>query len=227
MTDTTNLAADIWDNGFAAEIFPELLDAFWLTIRLTAVGMSIALVLGLLVAVIRYPRIPVVSKIFDFYVLFIRGTPLLVQIFAVYFILPDYGITLSLFVTGVVVLGVNYSAYTAEVYRAGIESLPKGQWEASTALNLSRGRTWTKIVLPQSIPPTIPVLGNYLIQMFKDTALLYAIGALELLTQARAIGQSEGRFLEPLTIAGLMYLVVSYISAVGIRRLERHYVPAA
>ncbi|HLR83627.1 MAG TPA: ectoine/hydroxyectoine ABC transporter permease subunit EhuD [Nocardioidaceae bacterium] len=227
MTDTTILAADIWDNEFAADIFPELLDAFWLTIRLTAVGMTVALVLGLIVAVIRYPRIPVLSQLFDFYVLFIRGTPLLVQIFAVYFILPDYGITLSLFVTGVVVLGVNYSAYTAEVYRAGIESLPKGQWEASTALNLPRARTWAKIVLPQSIPPTIPVLGNYLIQMFKDTALLYAIGALELLTQARAIGQSEGRFLEPLTIAGLMYLVVSYISALAIRRLERRYALAA
>ena len=227
MTDTTMLAADVWDSGFAADILPRLLDAFWLTIRLTAVGMTIALVLGLIVAVIRYPRIPVLSHVFDFYVLFIRGTPLLVQIFAVYFILPEYGLTLSNFAAGVLVLGINYSAYTAEVYRAGIEALPTGQWEASTALNLPRARTWTKIVLPQSIPPTIPVLGNYLIQMFKDTALLYAIGSPEVMTVARQIGQSEGRFLEPLTIAGLMYLVISYVSALAIRRLERRYALAA
>lgn len=148
---TTYVAARIWDNQFALEIFPKLLDAFWLTIRLTIVGMAIALVLGLFVAVIRYPRIPVVSQLFDFYVLFVRGTPLLVQIFAVYFILPEYGITLSNFTAGVLVLGINYSAYTAEVYRAGIEALPKGQWEAATALNLSRARTWSRIVLPQSI----------------------------------------------------------------------------
>lgn len=159
--------------------------------------MAIALVLGLFVAVIRYPRIPVVSQLFDFYVLFVRGTPLLVQIFAVYFILPEYGITLSNFTAGVLVLGINYSAYTAEVYRAGIEALPKGQWEAATALNLSRARTWSRIVLPQSIAMIIPVLGNYLIQMFKDTALLYAIGTLEVLTTARSIGQSTGQFLKP------------------------------
>ncbi|UYM03784.1 ectoine/hydroxyectoine ABC transporter permease subunit EhuD [Solicola gregarius] len=228
MNESMILAADeLWDNGYAADIFPELLDAFWLTIRLTLVGMAIALVLGLIVAVVRYPRIPVLSRLFDFYVLFIRGTPLLVQIFAVYFILPDYGITLSGFVTGVLVLGINYSAYTAEVYRAGIEALPKGQWEAATALNLPRGRTWTKIVLPQSIAPTIPVLGNYLIQMFKDTALLYAIGSPEVMTVARQIGQTNGEFLEPLTIAGIMYLVISYISSLGIKRLERHYALAA
>lgn len=223
---TTYVAAQIWDNRFAVEVLPKLLEAFWLTIRLTIVGMAIALVLGLCVAVTRYPRIPVVSQLFDFYVLFIRGTPLLVQIFAVYFILPEYGITLSNFTAGVLVLGINYSAYTAEVYRAGIEALPKGQWEAATALNLPRSRTWTKIVLPQSIAMIIPVLGNYLIQMFKDTALLYAIGTLEVMTTARSIGQSTGQFLEPLTIAGLMYLVISYISALGIRRMERRYAPA-
>ncbi|AWT54525.1 ectoine/hydroxyectoine ABC transporter permease subunit EhuD [Mycolicibacterium smegmatis] len=222
---TTYVAAQIWDNQFALEIFPKLLDAFWLTIRLTIVGMAIALVLGLFVAVIRYPRIPVVSQLFDFYVLFVRGTPLLVQIFAVYFILPEYGITLSNFTAGVLVLGINYSAYTAEVYRAGIEALPKGQWEAATALNLSRARTWSRIVLPQSIAMIIPVLGNYLIQMFKDTALLYAIGTLEVLTTARSIGQSTGQFLEPLTIAGLMYLIISYVSSLAIRQMERRYAP--
>ncbi|ABK72568.1 ectoine/hydroxyectoine ABC transporter permease subunit EhuD [Mycolicibacterium smegmatis] len=222
---TTYVAARIWDNQFALEIFPKLLDAFWLTIRLTIVGMAIALVLGLFVAVIRYPRIPVVSQLFDFYVLFVRGTPLLVQIFAVYFILPEYGITLSNFTAGVLVLGINYSAYTAEVYRAGIEALPKGQWEAATALNLSRARTWSRIVLPQSIAMIIPVLGNYLIQMFKDTALLYAIGTLEVLTTARSIGQSTGQFLEPLTIAGLMYLIISYVSSLAIRQMERRYAP--
>lgn len=222
----TVLAADeIWDNSYAIDIFPKLLDAFGLTIRLTLLGMALALLLGLIVAVLRYTRIPVVSQVLAFYVLFIRGTPLLVQIFAVYFILPEYGVTLSTFWAGVIVLGINYSAYTAEVYRSGIEALPTGQWEAATALSLPRVRTWTKIVLPQAIASIIPVLGNYLIQMFKDTALLYAIGSLEVMTIARSIGQSSGEFLEPLTIAGLMYLVISFVSSLGIKRMERRYAP--
>lgn len=226
MTATMLAADEIWDNSYATDIFPTLLDAFGLTIRLTLLGMALALALGLLVAVLRYLRIPVVSQLFDFYVLFVRGTPLLVQIFAVYFILPEYGLTLSNFWTGVIVLGINYSAYTAEVYRSGIEALPAGQWEAATALSLPRARTWTKIVLPQAVAMIIPVLGNYLIQMFKDTALLYAIGSPEVMTEARSIGQSNGEFLEPLTIAGFMYLTISYVSSLGIKRLERRYAPA-
>jgi polar amino acid transport system permease protein len=211
----------IWDNEFALSIMPKLLDGLLVTLQITFVGIAIALVLGLVVAVIRYLRIPVLSHLFTFYVQFIRGTPLLVQAFAAFFILPNYGITLSPLLTGIIVMGVNYSAYTAEVYRSGIEGVDKGQWEAATALSLPAKATWTRIVLPQSVRTIIPVLGNYWIQMYKDSAILYAITVVEVLGAATEVGSSSYRYVEPLTLAALLFLAVSYPASVLVRRLER------
>ncbi|SNR56793.1 amino acid ABC transporter membrane protein 2, PAAT family [Haloechinothrix alba] len=210
-----------WDNEFALSILPDLLGGLWVTIQATMAAIVIALALGLVVAVIRYLRIPVLSAVFGFYVQFVRGTPLLVQAFAAFYILPDYGIVLSPLITGIIVLGVNYSSYTAEVYRSGIEDVGKGQWEAATALSLPVRPTWTRIVLPQAVRSIVPMLGNYWIQMFKDSAILSLITMNELLNVAQTIGSSEFRYLEPLTIVGILFLAVSYPAAVLIRRLER------
>jgi polar amino acid transport system permease protein len=214
-----------WDNEFALSILPDLLAGLWVTVQITLMSMALALVLGLIVAVIRYLRIPVVSACFTFYVLFIRGTPLLVQAYLVYYVLPEYGITLSTYVTGVIVLGVNYSAYTAEVYRAGIEGVDRGQWEAAAALSLPPRRTWGRVVLPQSVRTVVPVLGNYLIQMFKDSAILFAITVVELMRTANTIGSRDFRYLEAFTIAAFLYLVVSYTSSLVVKRLEHRYAP--
>lgn len=213
----------IWDNAFAISIIPDLLRGLVTTVQITFAGMAIAAALGLVVAVFRYLHIPVVSQVLGFLVYFIRGTPLLVQAFFVFYVLPEYGITMSALVTGIIVIGVNYSAYTAEVYRSGIEGVPAGQWEASTALNLPRGRTWTRIVLPQAIRRVVPLLGNYLIQMFKDSAILSAITVYELMSVAKAIGQSEFRYIEPFTIAALLFLIVSVPCTLVLRRLEIRY----
>lgn len=213
-----------WDNEFALSILPVLLNGLLVTLQVTFAGISIALVIGLVVAVIRYVGIPVLSHVFSFYVQFVRGTPLLVQAYAAFFILPDYGVTLGPLLTGIIVMGVNYSAYTAEVYRSGIEGVDKGQWEASTALSLPPRATWTRIVLPQAVRTIVPMQGNYLIQMFKDSAILYAITVVELLTAAQTIGSSSFRYLEPLTIAAVLYLAISYPSSVLVRRLERRLV---
>lgn len=215
----------IWDNDFAISIIPVLLQGFWLTIQITFLSFLISLTGGLLVAVIRFLRIPLVSRLFDFYVSFVRGTPLLVQAYIAYFVLPSFGLTFDALPTGIVVLGINYSAYTAEVYRAGIEQLPKGQWEASRALSLPPARTWLRIVVPQAVRPIIPVLGNYLIMMFKDSAILSSITIIELLGTALQIGSSYYRYLEPITIVGLMYLAISFPCSLLIRRLERRFVP--
>lgn len=214
-----------WDNDFAISILPDLLAGLWVTVKITLLSMALALALGLLVAVIRYLKVPLLSAALTFYVLFVRGTPLLVQAYLVYYVLPEYGITLSTFLTGVIVLGVNYSAYTAEVYRAGIEGVDKGQWEAATALSLSPRRTWGRVVLPQAVKTVVPVLGNYLIQMFKDSAVLFAITVVELMRTANTIGSREFRYLEPFTIAAFMYLAVSYTSALLVKRLEHRYAP--
>lgn len=210
-----------WDWAFAVSIIPELLRGLVVTIQITLLGFAIAAVLGLGVAVLRRSAIPVLSRLLDFYVSFVRGTPLLIQAYAVFFILPSYGITFGAFTTAVVVLGVNYSAYTAEVYRAGIQDVPAGQWEASRALNLPVRITWQRVVLPQAVRSVVPVLGNYLVQMFKDSAVLSAITVFELLNTAQSIGSSTFRYLEPLTLAGLLYIIVSFPAAQAFRALER------
>src|SRR5690606_29780824 len=106
---------------------------------------------------------------------------LLIQLYFLYYVLPTTGIVLSPMVTGVIGLGLHYSSYTAEVYRAGINAVPRGQWEAARSLHLNRWQTYRHVILPQAIPPMIPVLGNYLIAMFKDTPLLSAITIVEML----------------------------------------------
>lgn len=213
----------IWDNAFAISIIPELLWGLLTTVQITVVGMAIAAALGLVVAVFRYLRIPVLSRVLGALVYFIRGTPLLVQAFFVFYVLPEYGIAMSALATGIIVIGVNYSAYTAEVYRSGIEGVPAGQWEASTALNLPRARTWTAIILPQAVRRVVPLLGNYLVQMFKDSAILSAITVYELMSVAKAIGQSDFRYIEPFTLAALLYLIVSVPCTLILRRLEIRY----
>jgi polar amino acid transport system permease protein len=215
-----------WDNAFALSILPELLRGLWVTVQVTLMGTAIAMVVGLVVAVIRFSRIPVVSKLFGFYVEFLRGTPLLVQAYIAFFVLPGYGVTFSAMATGTLVIGLNYSAYTAEVYRAGIADVQTGQWEAAKALSLPPGRTWTRIILPQALRSVVPMLGNYLIQMFKDSAVLFAITVYELMGHALAVGSSSYRYLEPLTIAGLLFLLVSYPSSQLVRILERRLAPS-
>lgn len=215
----------VWDNAFAISIIPVLLKGLWLTIQITFVGFFISLLVGLVIAIIRYLKIPIISPLATFYVSFVRGTPLLVQAYVAFYVLPLLGVTFDALPTGIVVIGLNYSAYTAEVYRAGIEQLHKGQWEAATALSLPRWRTWVRIVIPQAVRPIIPVLGNYLIMMFKDSAILSSITIIELLGAALSIGSGFYRYLEPITIIGLMYLAISFPCSLLIKRLERRFVP--
>jgi polar amino acid transport system permease protein len=214
----------IWDWDFAVSIMPRLLQGFWLTLQITFFGFLISLAVGLVVSILRFLKIPVISHLATFYVSFVRGTPLLVQAYIAYFVLPYAGISLDPLTTGILVLGLNYSAYTAEVYRSGIEQLPPGQWEASKALSLPPARTWVKIVIPQAVRPIIPVMGNYLIMMFKDSAILSSITLLELMGMSLQIGSSVYRYLEPITIAGLLYLLISFPSSLLIRRLEQRLV---
>jgi polar amino acid transport system permease protein len=103
---------------------------------------------------------------------FIRSTPLLIQIFFIYFVFPEFGVTLNALTAGIMALGLHYGTYCSEVYRAGIEGVPRGQWEAATALNLSPYDTFKDIIIPQAIPPVVPALGNYLVALFKETPLL-------------------------------------------------------
>ncbi|ABK03139.1 amino acid ABC transporter membrane protein 2, PAAT family [Arthrobacter sp. FB24] len=215
----------IWDNNFAISVLPVLLQGLWTTVHITVMGTLLAAGLGLVFAVLRRLAIPVVSPVVSFLVVFVRGTPLLVQAYVAFFVLPAYGVSFDALTTGIVVIGINYSAYMAEVYRSGIQGVPTGQWEAATALSLPGSRTWGRIILPQAIRTVVPMLGNYLIQMFKDSAVLSAITVVELMATAQAIGSSSFRYLEPLTLAALLFLAVSYPASRLVNRLERRYAP--
>lgn len=211
----------LWDWGYAIDILPELLRGLLVTVQATLLGSAVAYVLGLVFALVRHSRIPVLSQAVWLLVEFVRSTPLLVQLFFLFFVLPDLGIRFDAFTTGVIGLGLHYACYTAEVYRAGIEAVPKGQWEACTALSLPRSRVWTGVILPQAVPRVLPALGNYMISMFKETPLLLAISVLELVGAAREAGSDTFRYIEPFTLAGIFFLLVSYPAGVLVRRLER------
>ncbi|MFA5504498.1 MAG: ectoine/hydroxyectoine ABC transporter permease subunit EhuD, partial [Vulcanimicrobiota bacterium] len=167
--------------AFAWEILPFLLQGLQVTVLATVLGFALALVLGLLIAVARRSSVRLLSYPTAFVVEFLRSTPLLVQLYFLFYVLPNLGVSMSPLVTGVLGLGLHYAAYTSEVYRGGIDAVPRGQWEAAVALNLNSMQTFRFIILPQAIPPIIPALGNRLVSMFKDTPLLSAITVVELL----------------------------------------------
>jgi polar amino acid transport system permease protein len=210
----------LWDWGYALEILPLLAKAAIVTIEATFLGFLIAASLGLVFAIMRMSG-PLVAGPVTLLVELVRSTPLLIQIFFLYFVLPKFGVTLDAFTAGVLALGLHYATYCSEVYRAGLENIPRGQWEASTALNLSSLTTFKDIILPQAIPPIVPALGNYLVALFKETPLLSAIAVLELMQTAKILGSETFRYVEPITLVGVIFLIMSLVSAVGIRWVER------
>lgn len=210
----------IFDWGYAWDIAPRLAQGLVVTIQATVLGMALALTLGLGLALARRARYRWLAWPAGALVEFVRSTPLLVQIYFLFYVLPDAGVRLSPLATGVLALGMHYAAYCSEVYRAGLESVPKGQWEAAAALNLGRWRTMKDVIIPQAIPPIVPALGNYLVAMFKDTPLLSAITVLEVLQAAKLVGAETFRYVEPLTLVGVLFLILSLLSAAGVRWIE-------
>jgi len=212
-----------WDWDFAFSIIPQLLVGLQITIIATILGAGVAAVLGLVLAILRRSSNRILSRGTSFVVEFIRGTPLLVQLYFIFYVLPDIGIRLPPLAAGVIGMGLHYATYFAEVYRGGIEAVPRGQWEAARATNLTTRQAWVHVVLPQAIPPMIPAMANYLLAMFKETPLLSAITVLEMMSQARILANSTYRYVEPMTLVGVFFLVVSLISVGGLRWLERRF----
>ncbi|MCJ8024989.1 ectoine/hydroxyectoine ABC transporter permease subunit EhuD [Shinella yambaruensis] len=209
----------MWDWAFTIDILPVLARAAVITVQATAIGFVIAALLGLVLASIRLSS-PAAGLVVAILVELVRSTPLLIQIFFLFFVLPKVGIVLDAFTAGVLAIGLHYAAYCSEVYRAGFENVPRGQWEASIALNLSPWTTFKDIILPQALPPVVPALGNYLIALFKETPLLSAIAVVELMQRAKIIGSETFRYTEPVTLVGLFFLVMSLLSAGLVRVLD-------
>ncbi len=211
----------IWNWEFAVAILPIILEGLVVTLQAVALGMTMALAVGLFWAILRRSSRKWVRWPANLFVEFVRSTPLLVQIFYIFFVFPRLGLTLSPLTAGVLALGIHYSCYTAEVYRAGINAVSRGQWEAARALNLSRFATYRHVVLPQAIPPIIPALGNYLIAMFKDAPLLSVITVLGILQRTKNIGNETGSYLEPMTIVGVVFLILSLLAGLAVGWLDR------
>lgn len=210
----------MWSWDFAWSILPQLLSAIHITILATLTGFLLALVGGMVLVFGRRAKRKWLAWLTAGFVEFVRSTPLLVQLYFIFYGLPAIGISLSPFTAGVLGLGIHYSTYLSEVYRSGIDAVPRGQWEAAKALNFSPRQTWAKIILPQAIRPVIPVLGNYLLVMFKETPILSAITLVELLHTAKIIGSHSFRYLEAFTLVGILFLVLSYVSSLLVRQLE-------
>jgi polar amino acid transport system permease protein len=208
------------DFAYMAEILPTLLLATLITIRIAVIGFALAILAGLVFALLRFSRNSLVSGTVFAITEFIKLTPLIVQLFFAYYVMPEIGMQLPAEPTGILVIGLHYACYTMEVFRSGILSVSTGQWEAASALSLPRSVVWSRVVLPQAIRPMIPALGNYLIQLFKEVPLLSTITVFELLNTANLIAGQSFKYFEVLTIAGLIFFMISYPSSLLIRRLE-------
>ena len=198
-----------------------LLQGAGLTIGLTVASMAIALVLGLGLAILSSVRLWPVRAAARIYVDFFRGTPLLLQLFFIYFVLPELGVYLHPIVAGIAALSLNYAAYLSEVYRATIDAVDRGQWEAASALGMSSPLLFRRIVLPQALRIAVPPLGNYFIAMFKDTALVSTITVPELMFTVDSLASTTYQYLPLYTAAFVLYFAISYPASILVRWIER------
>ncbi|KAE8764535.1 ectoine/hydroxyectoine ABC transporter permease subunit EhuD [Georgenia thermotolerans] len=208
---------DIWSWDRAADVLPQLLEAFvQVTLVATVLGSLIAAVLGLVVALVRRLAPAWIARPVHWVMEFVRMTPIVIQLLFVYYTFND----LDALTIGIAVLGIHYATYMAEVYRSGIDAVPRGQWEAATALSMSPARTWGKVIIPQALRTTVPALGTWVISMFKDTPFLTVIFVVEMVSRAEVYGSRTFVYVEAFTLAGLIFLAASYPTSVLLRRLE-------
>jgi polar amino acid transport system permease protein len=213
-----------WDTSgplvFAISILPILLLGMWVTIQATVLGFAVALVLGLIWAILKGAPSRLISWPAMLFTEFLRDTPLIVQLFFLYYVLPEFGIILPAFLTGALALGLQYSAYTSEVYRAGLEAISREQREAARALNLTTIRTFTHVIIPQAVPRIVPAMGNYLVSIMKDVPVLSVVTVLEMLNVGRIIGDRTFNYLIPLSMVGGLYLIMTLVASAGLRLLD-------
>jgi len=209
-----------FDFAFALSILPVLLQGAVLTVLATIGGFAGALVGGAVVATMQRSDIKALRFIAIGFVYVIRNTPLLVQLYFVFYVLPSVGITIGALSAGILGLSLHYSAFIAEVYRAGIGAVPVGQFEAADALGLGTIQKWALVIAPQALKPILPVLGNYLIGMFKETPILATITVIELFGAAQDVAGKTYRYNEPYTLVALIFLAISIPCSLLVRRLD-------
>lgn len=201
---------------------PSLLQGLLVTVEITVAAMALALVLGITLATLRLePKNRLLYIPATVYIEIMRGTPLILQLFFVYFALPAAGFYLDPFVAGVLAIGVNYSAYLSEVFRSSIRAVPRGQWEAASCLGMPRAMVMWRVVYPQAARLALPATGNYFIGLFKDSALASTISVTELLFSGQILAAQSFQYFKIYAVVALLYFIISYPTSLGLRALEK------
>ena len=209
---------------FMAEKLPFLItQGLFTTVYVSAISIAIASVIAILGAVAKLSTNGFAYAIASFYTSFFRGLPLLMQVYLIYLGLPQLGFIIDAVPAGILALSLCYGAYMTEIFRSGIQSIDRGQWEASRSIGFGFGITMRKIILPQALPVIIPPTGNQFISMLKDSSLVSVIGVWELMFLARTLGQKSFQHMEMLIAAAMLYWGLSICLELIQSRIERHY----
>ncbi|TQS76273.1 amino acid ABC transporter permease [Ornithinibacillus gellani] len=202
------------DFRYVLQIIPELLHYVPITLYLTVVSMGIAIIIGVMLSIILVNKVPVLLSLAKVYISFFRGTPVLVQLLMIYFGLPQIFPVLNEVGAGVaaiIAFSLNTSSYLAEIFRAGLESVDKGQAEAATSVGMSYAQAMRGIVLPQAVRNALPATGNMFIGLIKNSSLAFTIGVTELLAQGKMMASANLRFFEAYLAVGLIYWVITFL----------------
>ncbi len=211
--------AKIWD--ILITKFPAFMEGVEITLQLAFFTVLFGSLLGLVVAVCRRTRLLPLRWLMNAYVAFIRGTPLLVQVLLVVYGLPQLGIRFPRMTLCIIALVINSGAYMAELIRAGLQSVEKGQVEAAESLGMSSGQTMLYIILPQAVKVTLPAMGNEFVAIIKESFILYAVGVYELTYQAYKLASVNYYYIETMIVAALIYFVLTYVATKLLGLLER------
>ena len=210
---------------YVLQILPHLIEGTGVTLQVFAITLVLSMPLGLVLALLRISRFGVVSGAVNGYIWLMRGTPLMLQMLFIYFALPFVpviGIKLPDFPAAIVAFVLNYAAYFAEIFRAGIQSIGRGQYEAARVLGMTYTQTMRRIVLPQVTKRILPPISNETITLVKDTSLIYVLAMNDLLRAARGIVQRDFST-TPFVVAAAFYLIMTLVLTYGFQRLEKKY----
>lgn len=222
--DYTQILDKLQDNLiYIKNAMPALLKGAGLTVTLTLISVAIGLIIGLLLALARLSKNPVLDQIAKLYIWIFRGTPLLMQIFFIYYALPLFTpIKLAAFPAAIIALSLNSGAYLAEIIRAAIQSIDKGQMEAAKALGMNYTQAMSKVIIPQSIRRLIPPTGNEFIALLKDSSLVSVIAMTELMRTSSVMANSSGKAIIYIP-AAILYLLMTSILTFCFEKIERKY----
>lgn len=213
-----------WDWSFALDILPRLMVGVWYTVLVTLASSAIALTAGLLLAILEDVSTRLGRAFVRFLLELFRGVPILVLLYFAFYVLPEVGLTFPAMPIGIAVLGVVYAAFCSEVYRGSLITIPAELRDACVALHLSPYVTWRRVLVPLMIKRSVPALLNYVLALFRNSSYLFALGVPVLMGQANTAGYESFRYLEPFTLAGLIYIVINLPFLYLLSRLKDKHV---